>query len=81
MKERFPSSPPQPRSQAPLPVGEDPGNLVASPVTFPLPPLVFCLLLLLLLLLFFSASSFRAITRAVTVATRAHLELESFVTG
>ena len=79
MKERFPSSPPQPRSQAPLPVGEDPGNLVASPVTFPLPP--FVLLLLLLLLLFFSASSFRAITRAVTVATRAHLELESFVTG
>ena len=42
---------------------------------------LFVLLLLLLLLLFFSASSFRAITRVVTVATRAHLELESFVTG
>lgn len=59
----------QPRSQGPLRVGG-----CFSPY---LPLTSLCLFVF-----FFSlAPSFRAITRTVTVARRAHLELESFVTG
>ena len=59
------------------------GTRLLPPSPSPYLPLLFVLLLLLFWFLFFFslAPSFRAITRMVTVPTRAHLELESFVTG
>ena len=72
---------PQPRSQAPLRVGEEPGNQVPFPLPSPYLPLFVCLFVFVFVVFFSLASSFCAITRAVTVATRAHLEVESFVTG